>query len=122
MTYFGFTEWSVRSLIQKYDQDRLVYVFFWFPVYQIITILAVLSAVLLCGVAKSTAFEVPVVIGSGIALAALFLPSWHLSTLLLTVTFFDVLARIGLPGMFWIRNQVVEPVNWFRQKVGLPQE
>lgn len=103
-----------QYLIRVFDQSRLRYIFFLFPVYQLLAALGI-TAIVLSFEAASTALYfaslgLVLVIFIGIPIFA----SWYLSCLLFCMGFFGFLAWLGLPFMSWVTRQLEHAVNWFR--------
>jgi len=112
--FFALPKLVIKNLIRAFDYNTIAYMFFWFPMYQIIAFIGLIVVFNTYGALGELAYATPVAIGLTVFVGLPILASWHLSVLLFGVGYFGFFARIGIPFMGWATDQIKSAVNWFR--------
>ncbi len=114
MFVLRFSKLINRNLIRVFDQNRLRYMFFVFPVYQFLAFIGI-AAIGFSFEAVGTAFYfAPLGLFLAIFIGVPILASWHLSCLLFGIGYFGFFAWLGIPFMPSVTRQLEGAANWFR--------
>ncbi len=106
----------IQSLIRAFDRSRLVYMFVWFPIYQLFAIIGVVAIAFAFVSMEETYLYAPLGFLLALFVGIPIIVSWHLSCLLFLAAYFGFFASLGVPFMAWTEGQLTSAVGFFRPR------